>query len=299
MVEQFEPQATSNNHQLKAFVIIKQHNVALLFSHYLSTLSITTQLEKEGEGYTLYCSAEQLSLVQQEFDSFIKHPMHPKYQEAAWQSAEPKVVNVDNPSLLVSFQKQFLAHAGIFTLLIFLLCWAVFILTLFGFGEETFNNLHFFTNLSVEQFFHQPYRLLGPVFFHFSWMHIVFNTLWWWQLGGDIENKLGRMTLINIFFVSGVISNIGQFFVSGPSFGGLSGVVYGVMGFVWWSGWLMPKQGLSLPKPLVGFLLFWIVLGFANMLPVNMANTAHLLGLISGCLMAVISAKYFKIKSRR
>jgi GlpG protein len=298
MAEPLAPPIVNSENEWHAFVTIKQHNVALLFSHYLSTLAITTQLKHVDEGYTLYCSAEQLAIVKQEFDTFIKQPDAAKYQQAAWQSAQPKAVNSDRPPLLDSFKKQFLAHAGVFTLVIFIACWVVFTLKLLGFGEVTFSYLHFFTHLSIDQLIHQPYRLLGPAFFHFSWMHIVFNTLWWWQLGGDIEKKLGKVTLINVFLVSAIISNLGQFFVSGPSFGGLSGVVYGVMGFVWWSGWLMPKQGLSLPKPLVGFLLFWIMLGYADMLPVNMANTAHLLGLVSGCLMAIIWAKCFQVTAK-
>ena len=42
-------------------------------------------------------------------------------------------------------------------------------------------------------------------------------------------------------------------------------------------------------KPIIGFLLFWLVLGYVDVLPVNMANTAHLLGLVSGCLLAAVN----------
>ena len=118
-----------------------------------------------------------------------------------------------------------------------------------------------------------------------------FNTMWWWQLGGCIEKSLGRITLVNLFLVSAIASNLGQFMVSGPYFGGLSGVVYALVGFIWWLGWLAPEKGLSLSKPIIGFLLFWLVLGFVDLLPVNTANTAHLLGLISGCLMALLTVK--------
>jgi GlpG protein len=37
----------------------------------------------------------------------------------------------------------------------------------------------------------------------------------------------------------------------------------------------------------VYFLLGWLVLGYFDVLWVNMANEAHLFGLISGCLMAL------------
>ncbi len=85
--------------------------------------------------------------------------------------------------------------------------------------------------------------------------------------------------------------------VSGPNFGGLSGVVYGLFGYVWWLGWLKPEKGLGISNALVGFLLVWLMLGYLDVLPVNMANTAHLLGLLTGCLMALFKAKKLKAKS--
>ncbi len=85
---------------------------------------------------------------------------------------------------------------------------------------------------------------------------------------------------------SAAASNVAQLVVSGPNFGGLSGVVYALVGCVWWLGWLKPAWGLSLPKPIVGFLLVWLVVGYLDVLPVSMANTAHTVGLICGCLFA-------------
>ena len=78
--------------------------------------------------------------------------------------------------------------------------------------------------------------------------------------------------------------------VDGPSFGGLSGVVYALVGYVWWLGWLMPEKGLSLSKPIIGFMLFWLLLGYTSLMPINVANTAHLLGLLSGCMLAYLQA---------
>ena len=118
--------------------------------------------------------------------------------------------------------------------------------------------------------------------------------MWWWQLGGSVERVLGKGALINLFLVTAIFSNLGQFIVTGPNFGGLSGVVYGLVGYVWWYGWLSPEKGLTISKPIIGFLLFWLVLGYVDVLPVNMANTAHLLGLVSGCLLAAINILLMK-----
>jgi GlpG protein len=130
------------------------------------------------------------------------------------------------------------------------------------------------------------WRLIGPAFIHYSLLHIVFNLLWWWSLGQQIEARFGRLGLIGLLVFSAALSNLGQLLVSGPNFGGLSGVVYALVGSVWWFGWLKPKWGLGLPKPIIGFMLVWLLIGYMDVLPVNMANTAHSLGLVSGCIFA-------------
>jgi GlpG protein len=275
-------------------VHIAHHNIALLFANYLSTLNIQTKVIEESQGFAIYCDRDQLPLAQSEFEQFIKQPHQPKYQQAAWQHAIISDVKEHHPAFMTIFKQQFLAHAGVITLFIFVICWLVFVFSLAGFERALFNQLQFFPRLSLALLFSEPLRLIGPAFFHFSLLHIAFNTMWWWQLGGSIEKSLGKMTLINLFLVSAIASNLGQFIVSGPYFGGLSGVVYALVGFVWWMGWLAPEKGLSLSKPIIGFLLLWLVLGFADVLPVNVANTAHLLGLVSGCLMALVKVKVIK-----
>lgn len=277
--------------ELQALVHIKQHNIALLFCNYLLSINITAKVKNEDDGFAIYCQSDKFSQAKETFDEFILQPYHPKYQQAAWNSGEVTTVSAQHSSLLNSFYQPFFAHAGLVTLTVFSLSWFIFIGSLLGWQQQIFQGIHFYTQLNLDNLIQQPQRLLGPAFFHFSWLHIVFNTMWWWQLGGSIEKELGKGALINLFLVSAVASNIGQFIVSGPNFGGLSGVVYGLVGYVWWYGWLAPEKGLSLSKPIIGILLFWLLLGFANVLPVNMANTAHLLGLISGCALA-----WFKIK---
>ncbi|MFT5298270.1 MAG: GlpG protein, partial [Colwellia sp.] len=177
---------------------------------------------------------------------------------------------------------------------VFALCWLVFIASVLGLARPAFQLLHFYPELTLDAFFESPLRLLGPALFHFSWLHIVFNTMWWWQLGGSVERILGKGALINLFLITALFSNLGQFIVTGPNFGGLSGVVYGLVGYVWWYGWLAPEKGLMISKPIIGFLLFWLVLGYVDVLPVNMANTAHLLGLVSGCLLAAVNILLMK-----
>src|SRR5690554_930965 len=127
----------------------------------------------------------------------------------------------------------------------------------------------------------EPWRIVTPAFLHFSATHLVFNLFWWWYLGGRIELFLGWKMLLGLFFVTAISSNITQFYWQGPLFGGLSGVVYGLLGFAMV---MSAKRGgpLWLPPMLLVFMVGWLLLGYVDILPVNMANDAHLAGLVSG-----------------
>lgn len=133
----------------------------------------------------------------------------------------------------------------------------------------------------------QPWRLITPVFLHFGWMHIVFNSLWCWDLGRRIESALGSLNLAGLFLVTALLSNTAQDIVAGPVlFGGLSGVVYGFLGFAYTAGRLNAKWHAMAPAtPVMLFMVGWLVFcmsGFIEVLGFSVANTAHLTGLLSG-----------------
>ena len=135
----------------------------------------------------------------------------------------------------------------------------------------------------------QVWRLVTPAFMHFNFPHIIFNLLWVWVAGRRIEMMLGWPSLLALFIVSAVASNLAQFWVSGPMFGGMSGFVFALLGFAWLWDRRNSSVKIGLPPALMGFMLFWLALGFTGVLEsVGMgaiANTAHLIGLISGLLL--------------
>jgi len=138
----------------------------------------------------------------------------------------------------------------------------------------------------------QWWRLITPMFLHFGLMHLVFNSLWIWVLGEMIERNQGQVKLVLLILFTALVSNSAQFLINGSSqFGGLSGVVYGYLGYIWLWGRLHPQQGLGLSNALVIFMLGWMLLGmtdFARSLGLNMANEAHLGGLLAGLAFALL-----------
>ncbi len=127
----------------------------------------------------------------------------------------------------------------------------------------------------------QPWRLVSPIFIHFGFMHLLFNMMWLRQLGGVIEEREGTVRLLFIVGVSAALSNLGQYFLRGPNFGGMSGVNYGLFAYAWMQARYHPAAGYRISSSTTWWMMGWLVLcGTGALGPV--ANVAHAGGLIVG-----------------
>ena len=127
----------------------------------------------------------------------------------------------------------------------------------------------------------QVWRLVTPILLHFGWMHFIFNLYWLYFLGGGMEGKLGAGRFLGFILLAAVLSNLGQYLLSGPNFGGMSGVNYGLFGYLWIRGNRDPSFGLQLDQGTITMLLIWFAICFTGLVG-NVANTAHTLGLVVG-----------------
>ena len=140
----------------------------------------------------------------------------------------------------------------------------------------------------------QYWRLLTPIFLHFGWLHIAFNCLWMWQLGGKLEQQFGSLMLGLLVVVIGIGSNVCQFLWSGSvPFGGMSGVIYGLLGYCIVAQRLFPGFAIALPPPIIWFMLGWLLFGMLAPTQVlgfgSVANGAHLGGFIFGIVAALVA----------
>ncbi len=140
----------------------------------------------------------------------------------------------------------------------------------------------------------QLWRLLSPIFIHFGLLHLVMNLLWVWELGRRIEHHSGSLLLIALMIGTGVGSNLAQYQASPDAlFGGLSGVLYALLGYCWIYQRLCPVAAFRLPAGIVTLMLVWLVLCFTGLVSLlgfgQIANAAHLAGLILGCLAGLLA----------
>ena len=259
-------------------MVLNNARVAQAFIDYMASRHISIQMSPEGEGRVALwlIDAQHQVETEAELNRFLSEPNHKRYQAASWDVAETRKsqFHYHTPSFLSMLKSK----AGPVTLSIMLLCVVIFILQQLGFNQQIFQILHF-PALDGQQW--QLWRWLSHAVLHFSVMHIAFNILWWWQLGGDIEKRLGGLKLLQIFAISSALSGAGQYWVEGANFGGLSGVVYALVGYLWVVSTKAPQMGLTIPRQIVGFMLVWLVLGYMQPF-MAIANTAHLAGLIAG-----------------
>jgi len=137
----------------------------------------------------------------------------------------------------------------------------------------------------------QIWRLVSPIFLHFSILHIVFNMLWVYMLGGVIELRQGKWLLLLLVILTAIISNLIQYIVSGFYFGGMSGVVYALFGYVWIQGLTNDMFGVQLQQQLVIIMLGWFFIcwsGVLELFGLFIANTAHTAGLLSGIILSIL-----------
>jgi GlpG protein len=133
----------------------------------------------------------------------------------------------------------------------------------------------------------QVWRLLTPIFIHFSFLHLLFNMLWLKDLGTIIEVRQGAGRLVLLVAILAVASNVGQYLVSGPNFGGMSGVVYGLLAYIWMRGKCDPFSGYFIHPQIFIMMMIWFFLCLTGLLG-NIANTAHAVGLVVGIIMGCL-----------
>ena len=261
---------------------LEQHPPVALLTAVLAEQGIATEVREDGGGWVLGIQdAADYERARDLVEAWLANPDDPRFQAAAWRVGEVADAHGQPPLMSGDWWRR----QGPVTRLVFLICVGVFA-SLYLMGDGLYRLLLF-----PEQWqglVAQPWRVLTPMLLHFSLLHIVFNLLWWLELGGMVERVQGSGRLLLVTLFTSVIANVSQFASGGHLFGGMSGVVYGLLGYLWMYGRVNPEAGLMLRRSIVVFMLIWLVICFVGLSGI-VANEAHLGGLASGCLLGVLA----------
>ncbi len=126
------------------------------------------------------------------------------------------------------------------------------------------------------------WRPVTPIFIHFGVLHILFNMMWMYQLASAVEFVKGTRRYLLLVLILAVTSNLGECYWGLwhgrlPVFGGMSGVVFGMIGYVWMQGKTQPHEGLALQQQTIVYSFLWLFLCMGGAIG-PIANAAHFVG---------------------
>ncbi|NCD23828.1 MAG: rhomboid family intramembrane serine protease, partial [Spartobacteria bacterium] len=105
-----------------------------------------------------------------------------------------------------------------------------------------------------------------------------------------LEAKLGTARFAAMVAVVALVSNLAQYLAGGAGFGGMSGVIYGLFGYLWVRGKRDFRFGVFLSPLTAGLLMVFLALGIFGLLGPT-ANAAHFSGLLVGGALGWLAAK--------
>jgi rhomboid protease GluP len=132
------------------------------------------------------------------------------------------------------------------------------------------------------------WALVTSAFVHLALWHLVFNVAWLWRLGGAVERALGSVKFVAFVLGAAFVGSACQLAVSGTTGIGASGIVYALFGLMWRGRHKIPRFDEILGADTASLIFFWLVACFIATRAgfVNIANGAHIAGLVFGILVA-------------
>jgi GlpG protein len=286
-----------------------------VFADYLLTVGMKIRVDERPDGWALWIyNEDHLTRAREELNGYLSAPDDPRYRSAV---DSAKSIRREEKHLDQKFRKNFREAADIWgypslrrrpvTVLLGAICVLVFFLyENSGTHHKVREALRFTTDIidadghehnnGLKDIVHgQVWRLVTPIFLHFGIIHLVFNMTALSTLGTIIEIKRGSARLVAMILVLAVASNLGQFLYTekidpGSAhhlFGGMSGVLCGLFGYIWMKGLYEPEQGMVLHPNSVSFGLLWVALCMTGVFG-NIANATHVVGLIMGVGLGVL-----------
>lgn len=283
---------------MRSIARIDNHDEALLAGAHLVSNGVECKVTEEhsGDSCLWVMHEDQLPRGRELLEQFMTDPNKERYREAVEYARRLAREQEEQPHSAPRIRIPDMTRPAYWTWALVAVCTGLWLLMavrpqmtegiyqalLIGTPGEPF--LH---ALQAGEF----WRLFTPSLLHASlWddngnlqtmgiLHIFFNMTLLRDLGGVIERRESGRKFFGLFVVLSALPNLVQYHFAGPNFVGMSGVVFGLFGYLWMRGKFDPLYGLRLNPGLITSALIWFAL--CMLLP-GIANYVHAAGLALG-----------------
>lgn len=261
----------------------ERKELAERFRSYLLSLDIANEIRESGARWGVWVHSEDdVARATREFAEFEKTPDADRYlvlpQTLAAKPALPD--RSSGGAALDAGRIWTLGRTGIAPLTFSLVAASVTVTVWSWLGAGPLVERYVHCNLE-KLVAGEIWRAFTPAFLHYGILHLLFNMMWLQHLGRMIERIKGVGFLSVLVLATAAVSNLLQAFLSGPHFGGMSGVVYGLFGYIWMKSRFQPFEGLMLDDGTILLMIAWFGLCLTGVVG-PIANWAHAAGLVMG-----------------
>jgi GlpG protein len=289
------------------------------FVDYLTTQEIESRAEEDGDAWVIWVLDE--GRVQQalgEYKDFRGNPDDPRYARVSGEAERMRRERVEkqraaakNVVEMRGNWRSGTARKAPVTFMLIAAAILVFFLT--GMGDNWFSptgrellftrpqqvGTDVYTNTDA---FHQikqgeVWRLVTPIFIHGDVWHILFNCYMLYYFGGQMETRRRWWRFLIFILLAAAFSNTAQAMIEGPIFGGFSGVVYALFGYIWMQAHFLPKSGFQISQLTVIILVGWFFACFTGWMG-DIANTAHGAGLFFGIVIGYLPVLFPSLEGK-
>jgi GlpG protein len=321
---------------MRQIATLNDVDLARRLADYLLTLDIETRLEHLPEGWAVWvCDEDRVARAREVLTEFLSNPSDPRYASASRGAAERRRLDDEAEESYrrrqVAVRDRWSEGAAPRVVTYTLVAISVAV----GLATDLGNQIHRQDSPARGMLISagkpspatagqgylpevvgrgQVWRLVTPIFLHFGLVHLLFNMIMLLDIGGRIESRIGTWRYLALVLVLAVASNLIQFYLGpfsltalqdlfrpSPLFGGMSGVLYGLFGYLWMKSRYDTSSGLTITPGLVVILMAWLFVGLSGFLEqsgVRVANGAHVGGLLVGMLIGYVPHWWRQLNER-
>ncbi len=304
---------------MRAIGTIANDHDAQRFVNHLLASGIVSQADPRPDGFCIWVRDEdKVEPARHELSAFLQDPTSQRYEHAAESAAlvrrreaEAEKLYRRNVRDMRTLWSRPNPKGCPLTIGLIAACLLVAVPSRGGREIEGLLGYLFMTRINVSDEDHVAYdptlpeirkgeawRLVTPIFIHFGEFHLFFNMWWLYNLGGVIEIQRGKWRLALLVLVAAVISNLTQNHFESPFFGGMSGVVYALLGYAWMKTRFDSASGVYLTPDTVTMMIAWLFLCMVPGFPINVANHAHVAGLVVGIVVGYAPVFWRRLRRR-